>query len=102
MPEKIVAGSEHYGKCDVCGKAGPVVVRCSSMGPFSFAYCQECLSKGAEPYWFMVSTVAISGLWPDGVSETEQQKVRKVLQYLQRSEEEFKTAVYRAYHGQPF
>lgn len=41
--------------CDVCGAKGEVWVRASRLGPASFDYCEECISRGAEPF----STVAV-------------------------------------------
>lgn len=84
---------QQHGKCEVCGKEGPVVVCSSTLGPFSFAYCEDCLHAGAEPYWFTVNAVALCGLWPDDVNEAFQEKIRSVLKYLNRSEEVFKADV---------
>lgn len=38
------------GKCAVCGKEAEVLVCCSTCGGISFAYCNECLNAGREPY----------------------------------------------------
>lgn len=35
-------------KCDVCG-VGKAVGVCSTIMPFSCAYCIECLQRGAQP-----------------------------------------------------
>jgi len=35
--------------CQVCNGQPAVGVACSSLGPISHAYCQECLRRGAEP-----------------------------------------------------
>lgn len=91
----------YTGGCDVCGASGSVYLRCSSMRPFTFSYCKRCIHSGAEPYWFTVSTVAINGLWPDDVSELGQSRVRKILHYLNRSEDVFQRDVYRSYHYMP-
>ena len=91
----------HIGRCDVCGAHEPVCLRCSSMGPFSFSYCDRCIQSGAEPYWFTVSTVAINGLWPDDVTEPAQQRIRGILRYLNRPEDAFKRDVYKSYHNMP-
>lgn len=45
-------------KCEVCGKEREVHVRSSACGPISFAYCEECLKCGAEPYGALVSYLA--------------------------------------------
>lgn len=65
------------------------------------AFGKRCIQSGAEPYWFTVSTVAINGLWPDDVNEPGQSRVRKILHYLNRSEDIFKRDVYRSYHYMP-
>ena len=92
---------EYEGKCDVCGREGPVVRNKSIFGPFDFSYCEECFRTGMEPYWFTVNTVALRGLWPEDIGEAFQMKVRSILKYLNRSEDSFKTDVYRAYHDMP-
>ena len=89
------------GRCDVCGKEGPVILHRSSFGPFDFHYCEECFCTGAEPYWFAVSTVALFGLWPNDVNEAFQAKIRSILKYLDRSEDTFRTDVFKAYHDMP-
>lgn len=98
---KTFSRQEHPGRCDVCGKEGPVIMHRSSFGPFDFSYCEECFRTGAEPYWFTVSTVALHGLWPNDVNEAFQTKIRSILKYLDRPEDSFKTDVYRAYHDMP-
>ena len=37
-------------QCDVCGKEAVTYTVCSTCGAISFAYCQECLNNGIEPY----------------------------------------------------
>lgn len=49
------------GKCDVCGKEAETVVCCSSCGAVSYAYCQECLNAGREPYDALVGMGLIYG-----------------------------------------
>lgn len=44
--------------CDVCGKNEMAHVAASVMGPISFAYCQDCLNKGAEPYGSLIASIA--------------------------------------------
>lgn len=36
-------------KCDVCERERETRVAASPFGPISFAYCQECIQKPAEP-----------------------------------------------------
>ena len=101
MAERSFHRAAHQGQCEVCGKDTMVVVCSSSMGPFSFSYCEDCLRIGAEPYWFMVNVVAMNGLWPDSVCDAFQQKIRDTLKYLSRAEDDFKTDVHKAYHDIP-
>lgn len=42
------------GKCDVCGKEANTKVCASTCGAISFAYCDECLNAGREPYHALV------------------------------------------------
>lgn len=99
--EKRFNRQEYPGRCDVCGKEAPVILHRSSFGPFDFHYCEECFRTGAEPYWFTVSTVALFGLWPNDVNEAFQAKIRSILRYLDRSEDTFRTDVYKVYHDMP-
>lgn len=40
-----------------------------------------------------MNTIALCGLWPDDVNEAFQEKIRNILKYLNRSEEEFRADV---------
>ena len=77
----------------MCGQQQKVAVLASTVGPISFAYCEQCLEAGAEPYWALVSYIAGAGEWPDGISQAYQDFVRRNLQYHQKSEEEFASDV---------
>lgn len=77
------------GKCDVCGKETRVAVCASTMGPVSLSYCEECLRNAAEPYSFMVAFAACAGEWPDGISGEAQARIRKLLAFHGKTEEEF-------------
>lgn len=74
------------GKCDVCGKETDVFVCCSSCGGISFAYCQECLRAGREPYDALVGM----GLISDCINQTyKQQILLPSLQFYGKTLEEF-------------
>lgn len=45
------------GKCDCCDAKGHVLVRASSCGAVSFAYCKKCISSGREPYGAVVASL---------------------------------------------
>jgi hypothetical protein len=77
------------GKCDVCGKETDVVVCASSMGATSYAYCEDCLNKGLEPYDAMVSYIACAGRFPDDINSTYQEHCRNILNELNISEDKF-------------
>ena len=77
------------GKCDVCGKETDVVVCASSMGATSYAYCEDCLSKGLEPYDAMVSYIACAGRFPDDINSAYKEHCRNILNGLNISEEQF-------------
>ena len=77
------------GTCDVCGRKTKVAVCASTMGPVSHAYCQKCLSAGAEPYNFMAAYIACVGTWPDDISQETQARVRQFLAFHQKTEAEF-------------
>jgi hypothetical protein len=67
-------------KCDVCGKEKETHVRCSQVGAISFAYCEDCLQAGLEPYGALVDYCAGGvGSFKD-LHPTYQQLVVKCLQ----------------------
>ena len=41
-------------QCNVCKKEAKTTVCCSACGAISFAYCNECLEAGFEPYSALV------------------------------------------------
>ncbi len=74
------------GKCDVCGKEAETFVACSSCGAVSFAYCQECLNQGREPYDALVGM----GLTSDIINKTyKQQILLPSLEFYGKTLEEF-------------
>ena len=81
------------GKCDVCGKEAETVVCCSSCGAISFAYCQECLNSGREPYDALVGM----GLTSDMINKSyKQQILLPSLQFFGKTIEEFDADVEKA------
>ena len=76
-------------KCDVCGKEGEVFVASSVYGPISFAYCEECLISGREPYDTMVAYIACARHFPEDINVMYQEDVRKQLKLHGVSEEQF-------------
>lgn len=54
--------------CDVCNRSSTDGggVFSSSLGAVSFAYCRECLSRGAEPLWMWHTTLFACG-GPDDI-----------------------------------
>lgn len=74
------------GKCEVCGIEAPVVVVCSSLGPCSCAYCEECYAAGLEPYPIIVAAVWSCG-W-ENMAEWAKVPIRKTLTKLGKTEEE--------------
>lgn len=78
------------GKCDVCGREAETVVCCSSCGAISFAYCQECLHSGREPYNALVGM----GLTSDCINKTyKQQILLPSLRFFGKTIEEFNADV---------
>ena len=76
-------------KCDVCGKEGEVFVASSAYGAVSFAYCDDCLLIGREPYWAIVSYIACAGRFPEDINEEYQKDVRRQLELHSINEEQF-------------
>lgn len=80
-------------KCDVCGKEAETVVCCSSCGAISFAYCQECLNSGREPYDALVGI----GLTSNFINKTyKQQILLPSLRFFGKTIEEFDEDVVKA------
>jgi hypothetical protein len=47
--------------CDVCRRSPVVGVASSPLGPVSFAYCEECLVRGAQPMYLASFLVEDAG-----------------------------------------
>jgi hypothetical protein len=77
------------GVCDICEKETEVCVCSSTMGAVSLAYCKECERKDLEPYGIMVAYISCAGKFPEDINEGYQTKVRRILQELNISEEQF-------------
>ena len=77
------------GVCDVCHKHVKVVVCCGGYGPISNAYCEECYSKGLQPYEVMVAYLSCAGRFPDDISPGYVKDVRRILAEMDIPEEKF-------------
>lgn len=78
------------GKCNVCGKeTDKLYVCCSSCGAESFAYCEDCLRAGAEPYSALVSYISCAGNKPEDINEAYRNIIKATLKRLNVSEEKF-------------
>ena len=53
-------------RCNVCGKPARVVAA-SAYGATSYAFCDECLEKGLEPYSAVVAYIACAGHFPEDI-----------------------------------
>lgn len=59
--------------CQVCGRVA-LGVGCSGLGAISFAYCEECAARGAEPIGVLLRIAEVNGeenyrgciTWTDG------------------------------------
>jgi len=55
--------------CEVCHRVRDVWVHAGSLGPYSIASCEECLSYYAEPIWAVESILMMTeggkGLCPE-------------------------------------
>jgi hypothetical protein len=87
-------------KCDVCGKERETFVAASVYGPISFAYCEECLKNGKEPYDAIVAYISCAGHFPDDINETYQKDVRRQLKLHGISEEQFIKDVEKAINNE--
>lgn len=84
--------------CNVCHQREAVGVFASSYGAVSFAYCQDCLDAGREPYGALV--VYLMGVSSMGaVSEWAKPIIRATLQAEGKTEEEFFEATMAALWG---
>lgn len=75
-------------KCDCCGKPA-VGVYASTMGAISFAYCKDCLNKGIEPYWAIVSYVSCGCNSYEEMNNIYKKIVKTNLDYYGKTIEEF-------------
>lgn len=77
-------------KCDVCGKETNTTVCSSTCGAISFAYCDECLRNGIEPYDALVGM----GLYYDDINNTyKQQILDPSLRFYNKTKEQFNADV---------
>lgn len=75
--------------CEVCGKNRSSTIAASAYGAISFAYCEECLQKGMEPYWAVVAYISCAGCFPKDINDTYKKDVRRMLPLWGKSEDEF-------------
>ena len=75
-------------RCNVCGKPARVVAA-SAYGATSYAFCDECLEKGLEPYSAVVAYIACAGHFPEDINETYRADVRRMLPLWGKTEAEF-------------
>ena len=77
-------------KCAVCNKDTNTTVCCSSCGGISFAYCDECLQAGREPYDALVGM----GLYYDEINKGYQEKILlPSLKFYKKTIDEFNADV---------
>lgn len=74
--------------CDVCGNPARTVAA-SAYGPISYAFCDDCLEKGLEPYKGVVAYTACAGHFPDDINEEYRADIRRMLPLWGKTEEEF-------------
>lgn len=75
-------------RCAVCGKPARVVAA-SAYGAISYAFCDECLEKGLEPYANVVDYIACAGHFPEEINEMYRADVRRMLPLWGKTEEQF-------------
>ena len=78
------------GKCDVCGKETNTVVCASACGATSFAYCEECLQTGREPY---DALVGMGILYEDLSLAFKEQILLPSLKFFDKTVEQFNTDI---------
>ena len=77
-------------KCDVCGKeTDKTYVAASAYGPVSYAYCEDCLHLGREPYYALVVYIAGAGHFPEDIAPDYVKDVRRQLAMCGINEEKF-------------
>ena len=67
----------------------PRVVAASAYGATSYAFCDDCLEKGLEPYSAVVAYIACAGHFPEDINETYRGDVRRMLPLWGKTEAEF-------------
>lgn len=76
-------------RCDVCGANTETFVCCSACGGMSFAYCEECLKAGAEPWGVLIDYISIAGHYPEDINEDFREIVRNTCKRCGKTESEF-------------
>ena len=75
-------------RCNVCGKPARVVAA-SAYGATSYAFCDDCLAKGLEPYSGVVAYISCAGHFPEEINDTYRADVRRMLPLWGKTEAEF-------------
>lgn len=77
--------------CEVCDEREAIGVAAVPGVPYSAAFCQECLTAGALPYWIAVSNTALAGgdLGLAGTVDWWQEVVGDTLKWLGKTREQF-------------
>lgn len=83
MPEAAL----DIGVCECCRKEPAVGVAASAIGPISFAWGQNCLRAGVEPYWLLLG--CFGDLGPDGLADWAQELLTRSLEYHGKTAETF-------------
>lgn len=81
-------------KCQVCGEPAKGVAS-SGIGAISFAYCQECLNVGAEPFGAVVALLSMIG-GDENAGENLHAMIEATLQRVGKTKEELDAAVQKA------
>jgi hypothetical protein len=77
------------GKCNVCGKEAELSVAASTCGACSYAYCQDCLKAGAEPYDALVSYIWCAGGRLEYINDTYKHIIAATLERVHKTPREF-------------
>lgn len=79
--------------CEVCGKETKNFVVPGTFGSYSFSACAECIKEGYEPYKWITYGGGFGKIatkrYPSFVSTMQVDKIRRILKFYGKSEEEY-------------
>ena len=84
-------------ECEICKKKLKSEDECllvsGRFGSYSFGGCAECISKGYEPYEYLIYAGGFAKIavkkYPDKLPEKQVERIRNILDFYKKTDEEY-------------